>query len=71
MRLKLTARRSLSSGDYLVEARVDGLSLAYGVVKGRKVVALGQNVPRLRKAFQEASSEAVLTSYVFEADGGV
>ena len=71
MRLKLTARRSLSSGDYLVEAKVEGLSLAYGVVKGRKTVALGQNVPRLRKAFQDAVGEAVLTSYVFEVGEGV
>jgi len=71
LRLKLTTRRSLSSDDYLVEARVEGTALAYGVLKGRKVVALDQNVPRLRKAFQDAVGEAVLTSYVFEADGDV
>jgi hypothetical protein len=71
LRLKLTTRRSLSSDDYLVEAKVEGMALAYGVLKGRKVVALDQNVPRLRKAFQDAVGDAVLTSYVFEADDDV
>jgi hypothetical protein len=71
LRLKITVRKALGSEDYLVEAKDGGVMMAYGHLGGRKFVALGQNVSKLRRMFHDSSGSSIIESYVFEVSGDV
>jgi len=67
MEAKISSHRKLGSQDYLIEVLLGNATLAYGQVNGRKYVALGRNVSKLRKLFDSGGSGIVLArKYVYK-----
>jgi hypothetical protein len=60
MRVRISSYKKLDSQDYLIEVSLDNTSLSYGMVSGKKYVALGKNVSRLRKLFESPDSGIVM-----------
>jgi hypothetical protein len=60
MRVRISSYRKLDSQDYLIEVSLDNTSLSYGMVSGRKHVALGRNVSKLRKLFESSGDSGII-----------
>jgi len=60
MRVRISSYRRLDSQDYLIEVFLDDALLAYGSVDGRRYVALGRSVSKLRKLFESSNDTGVV-----------
>jgi len=60
MEVKISSYRKIDSQDYLVEVFFNDASLAYGSVDGRKYVALGRSVSKLKKLFESSGGTGVV-----------
>jgi acyl-[acyl carrier protein]--UDP-N-acetylglucosamine O-acyltransferase len=70
MRVRISSYAGMGSDDQLVETEIDDLVVAYGQVEGRKYVALGRNVSKLRKLFESSNRHGTVAimKQVFEVD---
>ena len=66
MEAKISSHRKLDSQDYLIEVLLGNAPLAYGQVNGRKYVALGKNVSKLRKLFSGGSGIVLVRKHVYK-----